>query len=279
MKLNFFSYCRFGLKPATVAVLLHLWFMPALKAQGIAEMGAVYSSPKGSAMMNSSKRTINNLYRAPNLVPGQKQGPGAAPKQGFNKAAIDQAGNQSLQLWNQGKSLEKAGKLSEAAGAYKKALDIRERIWGISDPAQIQLLTVLGNIYDRQGKSGLAEDSYRKVLKLASRKYGQESGVFCDALANLAGVLFKEKKFGEAASHYKHLALLYDRKYGSASAKTINAVAYQADCLIEAGSLDQASALLEEKLNKKDGTQQADAPEQLFSALAKLKARQGGRTD
>ncbi len=97
--------------------------------------------------------------------------------------------------------------MQEAEAMYRRALEGKEKAWGLEHPSTLNTVNNLGNLYADQGKMQEAEAMYRRALEGYEKAWGPEHTSTLDTVNNLA-ILYKNQcKLEEAEAIYRVSAL------------------------------------------------------------------------
>jgi tetratricopeptide (TPR) repeat protein len=91
-----------------------------------------------------------------------------------------------------------SGRLAEAGGLYKKALEARVRASGESHPKVLDILNNLGAMAYFKGDSQTAESYWLRLLDIDRRILGPHHPELAVTLNNLARLRVEQRRFGEA---------------------------------------------------------------------------------
>jgi tetratricopeptide (TPR) repeat protein len=246
----------------TLSVLMVSSLSQAVSAQGISEYGAALgassattsAASRGAGSANAATAGLYNSAAGSIMQStggggggdngGQGQSgvlrqPGdedLAPlfKQQFDKegnaiqvdprATVLTVGKVSNKLFADAQLKEKQGKLLEAEQLYMRAIRMRNRFWGDSDPAVLKMYMILGHLEMKRGYPDSAEGFFKRALQASLKRYGTgsyENLVYLEALGDSC---YAQKKYDEAGNYFKQIHELRDRKLGPANAQTVSAV-------------------------------------------------------
>ncbi len=234
----------------------------AARAQAMMEYGGLMAMPKGIP----SPATVNAMTSPYRMVPGMT--PQAAS--GSNSAmSVDALGNASIdpkkaailgaktvKEFEQAKAkmAAKPPDLKMAEALLRDAIGIRNSIWGYSDTAMPQMLTLLGDVYAQQKHTSQAESCYKNALIYITKQDGSGSYQRLDTLAKL-GILYNTTgSQKEAVPFFQQVAQIKERQFGATSTDALKARLEWADVANAAGKAEAASLYsgLVETLDKVD---------------------------
>jgi len=141
---------------------------------------------------------------------------------------------------------EKAGKIDEAQRFYFKALAIRERIWGSSDPATAAVVFKIADIHLKKGNLEAADACFKHELSLISKHNGPGSYEMVVPLKKLAAIAMKQKRFDDAYDYCCRIVPLEARKSGEESSETVAARLNLIDAAIAVHDWQEAEKNLKE---------------------------------
>ena len=84
------------------------------------------------------------------------------------------------------------GKYAEAVASSKRALSIREKIWGPDDPDVAEGLSSLGRLYELEGKYTEAEPCFRRALNIMENALGKDHPFVTPDLRILQNLSWRE---------------------------------------------------------------------------------------
>jgi tetratricopeptide (TPR) repeat protein len=181
----------------------------AVTAAGILTQSAAWSQGIGEGMAVSSVPLggLKNTYISP------------AGQEYYDeiKAHFKAMGKESNRLYDLAKQAEMKGKYAEAEQYYVKSVNIRQRYWGLRDPAVLTLQKTIGDLNLKQGRYEQAEQWYKLRLTHAVRKHGVGSYELCDNYENLARLYAKQNRWQDAANYYKLALALSERRFDMSS--------------------------------------------------------------
>ena len=121
--------------------------------------------------------------------------------------------------------LKLTGQFNEALRRYQRALEIREREFGVDNVTSAETINNIGEVYRCQGKFNDAVSCYERALKLKEREFGADHIQSADMINNLGMVYYSQGKYDDAISCYERALKLYEQEFGAdhiQSADTIN---------------------------------------------------------
>lgn len=139
------------------------------------------------------------------------------------RATVLTVGKMANQLFAEGQQKEKAGKLKEAELLYMRAVRMRNRFWGDSDPAVIRLYMLIGNIEMKQKQPEGAEPFFKRALQANLKRHGNGSYELVEYLDALGNSFYAQQKYSDAANYYRQVRTLRERKLGADDQLTLSA--------------------------------------------------------
>lgn len=296
-----------GRKPISSLALLALGisvfcpqFQVPARAQAIGEYGGLMAMPKG--VPTGSVNALTTPYRnLPNMTPS------ATPSSAGSSSAVDISNNSAVTVDALGNSTvdpvkaqmlgAKAVKLYEQAKAkahsatpdlrgaeasLREAINIRNGIWGYSDPMMPKMLTLMGDIYVKLKHPTEAESCYKNALVYLAKKEGSGSYDRLDTVAKLGALYKSQGNFKEAVSFYQQTALIKERQLGMLDPSVLDAKIQWAEVSAEAGKADaetlfQAVATTLEKADRSKHSY-AHVQEELLKSYGAL-LKKNGKSD
>lgn len=264
-------------KPSKVDLLFASWSACILivaaghraDAQGISEMGAIYSMPKPMPGQGTTG-AIQNLYSMPGF-PGGAGAPraaGAGNSVGDNQKIAAAYAKQANALFGTAKQKEKAGKIDEAISLYKQSAQIRERVWGLKDTSLYVIYKLIGDLSMKQKKFADAEAAYRKMHQVGMKSYGTGAYELVPVLECLGDAISAQGKHHDGANYYKQVYHLNKRKLGDASPQTAAGAIKLSGALKAAGQKEAARQTLEDCLKGAEKGGDSLVVERLREAVA-----------
>ena len=177
----------------------------AATAQGIGEMGGVYSSSAGQAGALHGSGIGDALRGLYGGAGGRISTPATAQPQMDAATAATYAADANHN-YLQGLQAQKAGKLDDALKFFSKSVATRERIWGSADPAIVQIASIEAAIYEKRQNWNEMENCYRKMLLGQSHQFGAINPKLEKTITKLCWLCEKQGKSREAGALYKQLA-------------------------------------------------------------------------
>lgn len=133
------------------------------------------------------------------------------------------------------------GKLTEAAGFYQRALDLREQAGKPEELAPT--LHNLAALAEEQGKLDEAERLHRRALEIQEQALGKDHPDRATSLHGLARVQHKRKRYDEANALYGQARTILEEKLGPNHILLAPLLEDQSETLRETGQMDAAKAL------------------------------------
>jgi tetratricopeptide (TPR) repeat protein len=153
-------------------------------------------------------------------------------------------------LQNLGLFLGTAVSIEEGVSVLKRALNLRERTFGSSDPSLVDHLRAIANLYQDHRALWRAAESYlRRALTVSEECFGPCHSKTAGTLNDLGTLLVAKKDF-EAAATYLHRALsIWEKDLGRRHAVTATIINNLALLAFGAGDTDEAERLFREALS------------------------------
>jgi len=152
--------------------------------------------------------------------------------------------------------------LKMAEALLRDAIGIRNSIWGYSDTAMPQMLTLLGDVYAQQKHTSQAESCYKNALIYITKQDGSGSYQRLDALSKLGILYHTTGNTKDAVSFYQQVAQIKERQFGATSTDALKARLEWADVANAAGKPDADSLYkgIVESLDKVDRSKAGYSP-------------------
>lgn len=216
-------------------------------AQGIGEMGSVYSSGAGQAGALHGSGLGNALK---GLYGGSVGTAGGGRQPQMDEATAATYAADANQNYLRGLAAQKAGKTDDALKFFKKSVETRERIWGSGDPAIVQIANLEANIYEKRGDWAETENCYRKILLGQVHQFGPNSPKLEKTISKICWLCEKQDKTREVGALFKQLADIKMRqpKADIADVKRLQLKSYEA--FTTAHDFATAEALLKVAMSK-----------------------------
>lgn len=113
-------------------------------------------------------------------------------------------------------TLFQQGRYNESIEVGKKALQLAENEFGVTDPEKvaISLFNLAGNYYVQE-KYEAALPLFNKALSIIISLNGKNELLVAEILKSMASIDYKQNKFSEARDKYQTAVLLYAKNYGN----------------------------------------------------------------
>ena len=109
------------------------------------------------------------------------------------------------------------GRYDEAEPLHKRALAIREKVFGPNHPEVAQTLNNLGVLYANEGRYAEAEPLYKRALEIRIASYGADHLTTAETRQNLATLYYAQGRYDEAAPLYEQALKVEEKALGSRS--------------------------------------------------------------
>ena len=169
------------------------------------------------------------------------------------------------------------GKLIEAEEMYQRALDGKEKAWGLEHTSTLDTVNNLGDLYRNQGKLVEAEKICQRALDGKEKAWGPEHTSTLNTVNNL-GILYRNQgKLVEAEEMYQRALDGYEKAWGPEHTSTLATVNSLGLLYANQGKLVEAEEMFQRAL---DGKEKAWGPEHTSTLatvnnLGSLYANQG----
>ncbi|KAM0164160.1 hypothetical protein ACHAPG_000911 [Botrytis cinerea] len=135
------------------------------------------------------------------------------------------------------------GKLTEAEEMYLRALEGREKAFGLDHTSTLDTVNNLGNLYSNQGKLAEAEVMYHRALEGREKAFGVDHTSTLDTIHNI-GVLYKKQgKLAEAEVMYHRALEGYKKAFGADHTSTLDTIYNLGILYFDQGKLAEAEAM------------------------------------
>ena len=180
-------------------------------------------------------------------------------------------------FYNLGYLYANQGKMVEAEKMYQRALEGKEKAWGLEHTSTLNTINNLGNLYAKQGKMVEAEKMYQRALEGFEKAWGPEHTSTLDTVDNL-GILYKKQgKMAEAEKMYQRALEGREKALGSEHTSTLNTINNLGNLYAKQGKMVEAEKMYQRAL---EGFEKAWGPEHTSTLstvgnLGNLYMRQG----
>ncbi|MGH6834344.1 MAG: tetratricopeptide repeat protein [Methylocella sp.] len=157
--------------------------------------------------------------------------------------------NYSVALFDLAYAEEKLGKYAEAAELYHRALAIKEKALGPSDPNVALTLNNLANVYSSQGKYAEAAGVYQRALAIRENALGPSHPDVAQTLTNLADVYKSQGKYAEAVELLQRAQTIEEKTRGPSHPNVGYPLTGLADVYDSQGKYAEAAQLLQRALS------------------------------
>jgi tetratricopeptide (TPR) repeat protein len=120
----------------------------------------------------------------------------------------------SLLLNQTGLYLKSRAQYAQAEPLFRRALEIREKIYGPDHPGVATVLNNLAELLRDQGQYAQAEPLYRRALKIREKAYGPDHPDVATVLNNLAGLLRAQGQHAQAEPLLRRALEIDEKAYG-----------------------------------------------------------------
>ncbi|KAM0137652.1 hypothetical protein ACHAO1_003971 [Botrytis cinerea] len=116
------------------------------------------------------------------------------------------------------------GKLAEAEAMYCRALEGKEKAFGLDHISTLDTVNNLGNLYSDQGKLAEAEAMYCRALEGKEKAFGLDHISIFDIINNLGVLYFDQGKLAEAEVMYQRALEGYKKAFGADHISTFDTI-------------------------------------------------------
>jgi tetratricopeptide (TPR) repeat protein len=202
---------------------------------------------------------LAHVTRSAGMAPGPAAGLAAAePEHGLDE-------REAALCYELGTSLWAAGDLRGARAQIERALEIRERLLGPSDPRTIATLSGLGSLLHAQGDLAGAQATLQRALQLSEATADGDHAETAEILTNLAWTLRYQGDLVGARSALERALELSERTLGPDHPDTVSRLNGLGMLLREQSDLERAKGYLERALDVVERTMGADHPRTLHA--------------
>ena len=136
------------------------------------------------------------------------------------------------------------GEYQDSEGFFRRALEMRRRLYGEGHPEIATGLNNLGIVLQRQGRLEEAETLLRETISIDRRRLAEDHPELATSLHNLAQLLLRMDRPMDAEALYAEAVEIYRQAYPEGHWKQMRSQAGLAKCLMARGSFQEAEALL-----------------------------------
>ncbi|KAH7303005.1 hypothetical protein BKA65DRAFT_240068 [Rhexocercosporidium sp. MPI-PUGE-AT-0058] len=144
------------------------------------------------------------------------------------------------------------GKLDEAEKMYQRALQGKEKAWGLDHISTLRTVNNLGLLYKYQGKLDEAEKMYQRALQGKEKAWGPDHTSTLDTVNNLGGLYAFQGKFDEAEKMYQRALQGKEKAWGLDHISTLRTVNNLGLLYKYQGKLDEAEKMYQRALQGKE---------------------------
>ena len=145
--------------------------------------------------------------------------------------------------------LQLTGQFNEALRRYQRALEIREREFGVDNVTSAGTMNNIGEVYRCQGKFNDAVSCYERALELYEQEFGADHIQSADTINNLGLVYDSQGKYDDAISCYERALKLNEREFGIDHIDSANTLANLGNVYSSLGRDDEAILWLQRAIN------------------------------
>ena len=135
------------------------------------------------------------------------------------------------------------GKLAEAEEMYLRALEGKEKAFGLDHISTLNTINNLGILYFDQGKLAEAEETYLQALKGYEKAFGLDHISTLDTVNNLGILYFDQGKLAEAEVMYCRALEGYKKALGADHTSTLDTVHNLGILYFDQGKLAEAEVM------------------------------------
>ena len=165
-----------------------------------------------------------------------------------------------------GKAYRELGVYPEAQQQIERAIEIRRRVLGDSDPLTISSLSELAALYLFEGKYAEAENIYKRVLEVQQRSLGNDHHDTIETLFQLGATYEHEQDYSRAEQILTDVLNKRRRVMGPEHPDTLDAARQLATVYQQQGHYSQAESLLSKTLAIEDRVLGEEHPDTILTA-------------
>ncbi|KAN0071560.1 HET domain containing protein [Elaphomyces granulatus] len=140
------------------------------------------------------------------------------------------------------------GKLDEAEKMYQRALQGKEKAWGLDHTSTLDTVNNLGLLYVGQGKLDEAEKMYQRALQGKEKAWGLDHTSTLNTVNNLGLLYADQGKPDEAEKMYQRALQGYEKALGPGHTSTLRTVNNLGILYVDQGKLDEAEKMYQRAL-------------------------------
>ncbi|KEQ57671.1 uncharacterized protein M437DRAFT_79551 [Aureobasidium melanogenum CBS 110374] len=133
---------------------------------------------------------------------------------------------------------------TEAEEIYRRALAMKEKIYGSKHTSTLGTVHELGSVYREQGRLAEAEEMCERALAGKEKALGSEHASTLNTVNNLGSVYRDQGRLAEAEEMYERALAGYEKALGSEHKSTLNTVNNLGNLYTDQGRLAEAEAIL-----------------------------------
>lgn len=164
------------------------------------------------------------------------------------------------QAYNQGKALEKVGRVSEALPYYRLALELGEKKFGPKHPTMATILFNTAILHDEKGRLKIAEPLYKRSLAIREDVLGPDHGDVVKVLNHLVFMYKNQQRYNAAEPLYQRLIAIHEKALGPNHREVTFNRNQLAELYQNQGRFDEAETLYIQSLAIKEKTLKAGDP-------------------
>jgi tetratricopeptide (TPR) repeat protein len=141
-----------------------------------------------------------------------------------------------------GKVYEDIGALTPAEALHRKALALREAVFGKTHPKVADSLSDLGSVLVAQGKPAAAEGLFRRATAIRRAALGRAHPEVASSLSNVGVALVDQGKLGEAEQALREALAIQKDRFGEENADVATSLHNLGNVLWKQGKMAEAEA-------------------------------------
>ncbi len=180
---------------------------------------------------------------------------------------------EAARMLNQaGEYLNERAQYADAGPLFRRALAIREKVFGIEHASVASSLNNLAGLYYNLGKYAEAESIWNRALTITENAFGNEDMRVATLLNNLAELYTKQGRYVQAEPLYHQSLAIYRKTLGDEHPSVAVSFNNLAELYLQQGKYAEAEPLLKRALDIKEKLLGAEHPDAATSlnALAVL---------
>jgi Tfp pilus assembly protein PilF len=243
---------------------VHSWTICVLNQDWDAKMGTLALECVG--------RHLPDQNQHGSLVTERRLIRHAARSWGFIVDGSVNSGGREHHLHRFGDVFSNHGQFDEAEKMYQRALQGREKAWGLEHTSTLATVNNLGNLYKSLGRLDEAEKMYQRALQGKEKAWGLEHTSTLNTVNNLGNLYKSLGWLDEAEKMYQRALQGKEKAWGLEHTSTLDTVNNLGILYADLGRLDEAEKMYQQALQgfEKRFGYEHEGCRRLRSALATL---------